>query len=275
MSLSSEVLEENQIAQSLGPDFATIVTWSWEKYLVTDRPLMDTVQLNVNEDSIQTSDLPYDDRAAYLDEIVAHGGHVGDLESARPPKEAVVIIPLAILACIQFVASRATVENLELEDKAAIRGALRWQLNELDAYLHKIYMADGVDTSIDQMIDAIRLDVLESQMSTDTARDHIPSGSSETTGPPELPKVPVRIPVGQSMQKAVQYFDTDSDDEFLIYVQERLGVSTAKWGSDHHLARIYDVIVFRAIVMAAFLAMVADVSQVVGTEVGKRVVYFV
>ena len=36
-----------------------------------------------------------------------------------------------------------------------------------------------------------------------------------------------------------------------------------------------EVLIFRAVVMAAFLSTVADLSDVIGTEVGKRVVQFV
>ena len=79
----------------------------------------------------------YDTSENYTDEMIYRGGNYWDLDDEAvvvdPPvgNDAVVIIPLAVFTCVRFIAERTALDNLELYDKAAIRGALRWQLNEV------------------------------------------------------------------------------------------------------------------------------------------------
>lgn len=100
----------------------------------------------------------------------------------------------------------------------------------------------------------------------------------------ETGKLPAEIKKGRSINQAREFLK----DKYLAKKVDALCKAFPSQGNEakyphlynedvraYNINKIRDVIVFRAIVMAAFLSTAADLSHVIGTEVGKRIVSFV
>lgn len=131
MTLPSEIIKSSGEKQSLGPELDTEDNWTSISYKATGRPPMDTVRLNESEEILKKAEHEKNTRATYVEDLISQGGNPGELDTVIPPNDAVVIIPLAILSCVHFIAKQTSLIDLDLYDKAAVRGALRWQLNEV------------------------------------------------------------------------------------------------------------------------------------------------
>jgi hypothetical protein len=134
MSLSPVVLESDSGTgirdQSLGPDFVSQDEhWLSDEYITTTRPWMRTAKLNETEESLRENECEFGNRIDYLDQFVIQGGYDMQVKPITAPNNALVIIPLALWACVEYMKSSTVLGGLDLLDKAAVRGALRWQLN--------------------------------------------------------------------------------------------------------------------------------------------------
>lgn len=95
---------------------------------------MYTIRLNENIDEMhERCDEEFQTITDYYEKVVAQGGHDDqEIRCGPAPEDAMVVIPLALISCLHFLLERNTSDKLGLEDKAAVRGSLRWQLNEVN-----------------------------------------------------------------------------------------------------------------------------------------------
>ncbi|KAK4496991.1 hypothetical protein PRZ48_011440 [Zasmidium cellare] len=241
--------------QSLGPDIATTRSWvSTSGYLVTPRPSMQGVSMNPT--SRQLASAGRRDKATYVDSVIGDGAYVykwEDCVAELPRIGGLAVIPLAIVSCLHFIAEKESFKNLELHDRAAIRGALRWQLNEVDSHLFRQGQHSDCVESLHRRLRARR------QLATDAAARDAAAKDAKDAKDAAAKDAAAECQYHKLFPLAPTVSRTEEADKLILEV----------WDPD---IEFQDVLIFRGVVMAAFLSTVADLSSVLGSEIGSHVV---
>jgi hypothetical protein len=91
-------------------------------------------RLDVAEGQVAHGVMVHETGLEYIHQLILDGGHRQEAEAVEAaPQQSLVIIPLALYTCVHFIEKNSCLNGLDFDDKAGIRGALRYQLNELCA----------------------------------------------------------------------------------------------------------------------------------------------
>jgi hypothetical protein len=173
------------------------------------------------------------------------------------PGHSMLIIPLAITT-IRSMEDGSVLERLLLQDRGVVRGALKLQSDEVRYVWDSRFSTLNTRRSCTQKIIQIikYLDPKDHHAATSHVNDirNLLKLALFETGPntigPSSPTSTSGLPVSESK----------SMEEAWKLVDEQDG--------------LHALLVFRAVVMATFLSTVADISCVVRTELGQRIVQF-
>lgn len=173
-------------------------------------------------------------------------------------------------------------------------------INKIDAYLHKTCTQKFSGASIGDMLEGflqVRFEAIRAKQAADTkdahdTRDNKPNTFTPNTLEPEPgPEPDEPNPSKRSTADTPGHDKPPINPHTISTMSDDLSYLTQNLNTTNHLTNginiykppdvlellneLYDVIVFRAVVMAAFMCTVADVSLVNDTEAGREVVHFV
>ena len=169
-------------------------------------------------------------------------------DQSKHDDRCLIVSPPVLAYCLRFMQGKERFSRLPTDLKALIRAALRHELHQLDVVLNMLWNADG-EKSKQNMRELVLQPIMRQTRERTAEADSTSRGADV-----------IEANAGNVVESAFR-----NEAEQQDYLDSVLQCD------DYHACET--VVVYRAIVMAAFLSTAADISCVAGTDLGKRVVY--